>query len=412
MEEESPESSSRVLQSSFHPQDWSKCLFCKNRTYKKEKTMQNVSTIEAANTVRQSAEVKGDRDMLRLLLGINMDLVASGAKYHKTCFASYVSKSNLKSRAFKDEAGQESAYDKSFLEMAPELGKGLESGKAYDMSSLLKKYVGLLEKRGIYGSNYTNQKSKLRMKSHFGETIVFHQPYQKNSPEILYSSSISVQDVINSSAIQNNTESSTTQADYLNQPSQDPSAKLMLYRTAKLIKDQIKRCKGMSLYSVSVNDLDLATAKQMVPTDVYLFLRWVITNDDVEADLESSCSIAADERKVLCLAQDLIHCASHGRVKLPKHVGLAMCVRHMTGSKQLVSILNRMGHCSPYDEIESVDTGLAKEILAKSQDCGTVIPSNISPGAFIQFAADNNDLNEETLHGKSTTHATRCSEAH
>ena len=47
----------------------------------------------------------------------------------------------------------------------------------------------------------------------------------------------------------------------------------------------------MPLYPVSINDIDLATAKQIVPTDVYLFLRWVITNDDVEADLESSCSI-------------------------------------------------------------------------------------------------------------------------
>ena len=55
-----------------------------------------------------------------------------------------------------------------------------------------------------------------------------------------------------------------------------------------------------------------------------------------------------------------------------------------------------------------MDTSLAKEILAKSQDCGTVIPSSISPGALIQYAADNNDLNEETLDGKSksTTHAT------
>ena len=99
----------------------------------------------------------------------------------------------------------------------------------------------------------------------------------------------------------------------------------MLYRTAKLIKDQIKHCKGMSLYPVSVNDIDLATAKQIVPTDVYLFLRWVITNDDVEADLESSCSIATDERRVLCLAQDLL--------QLPKHVGLTMSVRHITRSK-------------------------------------------------------------------------------
>ena len=60
----------------------------------------------------------------------------------------------------------------------------------------------------------------------------------------------------------------------------------MLYRTAKLIKDQKKHCKGMSLYPVSVNDIDLATAKQIVATDVYLFLRWVITNDDVEAGLD------------------------------------------------------------------------------------------------------------------------------
>ena len=77
------------------------------------------------------------------------------------------------------------------------------------------------------------------------------------------------------------TQSSTPQADYLNQPSQDPSAKFLLYRMAKLIKDQIKHCKDMSLYPVSINDIDLATAKQIVPTDVYLFLRWVITNDDV-----------------------------------------------------------------------------------------------------------------------------------
>lgn len=31
---------------------------------------------------------------------------------------------------------------------------------------------------------------------------------------------------------------------------------------------------------------------------------------------------------------------------------------------------------------------------------------NIFPGSFIQFAADNNDINEETLDGKNTTHAT------
>jgi len=51
-----------------------------------------------------------------------------------------------------------------------------------------------------------------------------------------------------------------------------------------------------------------------------------------------------------------------------------------------------MGHCSSYDEIQSVDSSLAIEVVAKSEEYGTVIPSNISPMSFIQLAADNNDF--------------------
>ena len=66
-----------------------------------------------------------------------------------------------------------------------------------------------------------------------------------------------------------------------------------------------------------------------------------------------------------------------------------------------------MGHCSSYGEFQSVDTSLAMEVVAKSEECGTVIPSNISPISFIQFAADiSNDFNEERLDGENTTHAT------
>ena len=53
-----------------------------------------------------------------------------------------------------------------------------------------------------------------------------------------------------------------------------------------------------------------------------------------------------------------------------------------------------------------IDTALAREILAKTEEEGVAIPSNIAPGSFIQFAADNNDINEKTLDGKQTTHVT------
>ena len=56
--------------------------------------------------------------------------------------------------------------------------------------------------------------------------------------------------------------------------------------------------------------------------------------------------------------------------------------------------------------MRAFDTSAAKEVLAKTEEFGTVIPSNISSSVFVQLAADNNDINEETLDGKNTTHAT------
>ena len=63
------------------------------------------------------------------------------------------------------------------------------------------------------------------------------------------------------------------------------------------------------------------------------------------------------------LGQDIIHAATNSQVKTPKHIGLAFTIHHLTGCKE-------------------------------------VMTSNITPGPFVQFAADNDDFNEETLDGK------------
>lgn len=103
-----------------------------------------------------------------------------------------------------------------------------------------------------------------------------------------------------------------------------------------------------------------------------------------------------DKRQILSIAQDIIHCNSKGRVKLPKHTSLAICVHHLTTSKRLIELLNRMGHCVSYDEMRAVNTSIAEDVLAKAEEFGSVIPTVIKAGSFVQIAADNNDLNEET----------------
>ena len=65
-----------------------------------------------------------------------------------------------------------------------------------------------------------------------------------------------------------------------------------------------------------------------------------------------------------------------------------------------------MGQRDFYDEVEAMNTSLAKEMLAKNNFFGVVLPSNISPGVFVHVAGDNNDINEDTFDGKSTNHTT------
>lgn len=86
--------------------------------------MQNVCTFEACQTKKKAAESRGDERMIHLLRGVNNDFIATGAKYHKNCFASYVSKSNLKHQSFWEKDG-ESLYDKAFQELAESIKDGI-----------------------------------------------------------------------------------------------------------------------------------------------------------------------------------------------------------------------------------------------------------------------------------------------
>ena len=106
------------------------------------------------------------------------------------------------------------------------------------------------------------------------------------------------------------------------------------------------------------------------------------------------------------LGQDMVHTSTRSRIRTPKHVELGITVHHLMGSKQLVILLNKMGHCCCYNDVELITTSLAREISARLEQHGAIVPSNLSPGVFVQFAADNKDLNEDTPDGKHTTHAT------
>ena len=383
--------------------DWTKCIFCRNASRKKDYKLINIVTFEACNSIRAAVEARGDEELLPVLRTV--DLIASEGKCHKSCHASYVSKANIKAQCMNGKPVNE--YEDAFAEFLSMIRPEILKGKAYSMNYLLQLYKDMLTKRDVNADSYSRQKLKLRLKSVFNDSLVFHQPYGSTKPEIVYSSSISLLDVINAAArtTENTTTSVTAQNDFI-KDEQNESIKI-IYKAAVIIRNDLSQCEGIKIDPLSLKDLHMQKARALIPDNLYWLVRYMVSSEEYAADPSLTCSNVSHERKIQMICQDVVHAASNSRVKLPKHVSLGITIKHLTRSKKLITLLNRMGHCCSYEQTEIVETALANETLARSElNGGVIIPSNISPGVFVHMAADNNDFNEETIDVKNTTHAT------
>jgi hypothetical protein len=77
---------------------------------------------------------------------------------------------------------------------------------------------------------------------------------------------------------------------------------------------------------------------------------------------------------------------------MPKHLLLGMSIRHLTGSAEVITILNRYGHCYSYAKILELVTAVALQVSASD----SLLPCNVSRNGstFIHLCWDNFDINE------------------
>ena len=162
------------------------CLFCKKKTHKKINQMTMVRTFQACEIIVQTATIKGDDDTLRNTGAVINDIVAAEETYNKACHAIYISKNNLHY-----EGRQETSYDVAFQKLTEYMSTDLDGGKAFEMSMVIGRYKDYLNEQQMSLHSYTTQRLKLRLKKHFGDKSVFHQPYDRTISELLYSSAIS-----------------------------------------------------------------------------------------------------------------------------------------------------------------------------------------------------------------------------
>lgn len=73
----------------------------------------------------------------------------------------------------------------------------------------------------------------------------------------------------------------------------------------------------------------------------------------------------------------------------------------------LVELFHRAGHILSYEQILKLDTALAENTLESINKDNDAVPPNLTFGRFTHFTADNIDVNDSTLDGKNTFHATQ-----
>ena len=107
-------------------------------------------------------------------------------------------------------------------------------------------------------------------------------------------------------------------------------------------------------------------------------------------------------RFVNSCSEDIHSATTNGQWAMPKQILLAMTVHHLTGSAEIICILNRYGHCQSYSHTLELETAMYNSVIAHNN----ILPPSISTehNSVVHLCWDNFDLNEETPSGAGTTH--------
>ena len=416
----------RWTRSSVERNDLKKCIICQdektlatNRRVLERLTRCEGDTTPA--TLCNAARVWNDK---RVLLDIDQqDLWAKDIMYHPSCYATYTSPRALKYRLRRDMAAEDNGKDanateRAFDALAQHVSDTIvrRPDTVTNMSALCCTFVNYLQREGVEMDSYRTCLLKARLKARFGDALSFHRPQKRNMSEYVFNSNVPAGPLVEKCALalaaaDRAADESLSVEDIVDvRAAEVPTPAMELYKAALFLRSEVKALKNKMPFPPKPTDL--AEDNVQVPSALYNFLVWLLVGDTeadgsrITLDRVKPPASSVDQRHIMSLAQDMIHTVTKGRVKTAKHVALPIAVKQMTGSAQTVTLLNHFGCGLSKSQISEIETAMAENIVQQQQQQTAFVPSNISKGSFVHFCWDNNDINEETLSGRGTTHCT------
>lgn len=395
-ESQNSQSSPVRLRSEVQPICWDTCMFCQVSTTEK---LSSISTFKMSQNIVEASRF--DQRLNIRLSGIS-DLIAAEGKYHGNCYKSFVRRTSKT-----EEKINNMVTDIAVQWLVDELKISATNGHILDLVEVWNRYIDLAETAGVcVPQSFISRRATFREKlepwiSDIYECIPLRNQPVENRTILLVPRQFG-HIPITQLATEDQEDFAIPRYD-----SQESGFLEMVHLALKLRSDilQAPEYKGFQISD------DEAIA--CVPDSLFMFLRLMIGGQsllDYEADEREEKVMTEKESKVqnvvLSIAQDLVYSVS--KRWTPKHVGLGSTLHQSTRSKDLVQLFHNAGHIISYDNILQVDTALAEKTLASMDEAtGSVVPPNLVHNTFVHFTCDNIDINDSSLNGKDSFHATQ-----
>ena len=394
-----PLTSGVLTRSSLPTFDWHKCVFCLNKTYKKDRKLHQLESEERSQKILNAAETKDDKHMLFLLSHPDFKLQAL---YHSACIAKYLLNTTQQKS---DTSDQENiVYDVAFNKLISSIDTDLMvKKKAFLMTSLLKLYRSFLPLDLQFC--YTTWKLQLRISKHYGKSVVIQSQQGQGQSNIVFSSSISIGDAI-AAASRLKAELKLSEMESDLSSSTDTNEDQIIHSAVSILKRDIENLEISTDKYPSSYETSLAASMQTMPSSLLKFLSWLLDEKAYHQEYGPNEMPIDKMRKCLAIAESMVSVSKNAFTAF--NLGLALQMFHEFGSKKLVETLNVHGFCASYVEVRRYLTSVANHELIRNQN-GVYVPNCLSVitsgGGLVQEGADNIDLNTETIDGKDTFHS-------
>ncbi len=386
--------SSHSLRSSMQPIDWSLCMFCQNPSQTK---LSAVTTFKMSQQILDASKYD---QLLSVRLSSIHDLIASEGKYHCTCHKAFMRKTSK-------TAGSITKSDLAIQWLLEEMKNSANQGHILELSEVWNRYCELAEQAGIeipqsFVSRRATFKEKLQSQLHLYDFVVMQNQAIGDRQTVLVPTNFRHVPV---SKLLDETDDEFIMPVY--KPGDNEFLELV-HVALKIRSDILARPRA--------NGLDISEDSVMacIPDSLYMFIRLVLGGQsvfDCDTGLEESsdqCSKSRVQNVTFSLAQDFVYNATGGKNWTPKHIGLASTLHQTTRSKELVQLFHNAGHTISYENVLQVDNTLAENTLkSMNMTTGAVIPSSLVSNRFVHFTCDNIDINDSSLDGKNSFHATQ-----